>query len=233
MDRTPGGLVIPKGVSFAHLGDEDTGDVDWLVGIKPVDPSRIPPDEGDEQAERPPDLRVDEALEAHRVKHGAVSGLNADDRAKARELILRGLRPLLLHPGLVHYTQGPLRWGAIKHHIIPWDRHGHPTGDFLRESDCSGTNTWGLWLPLGWHFGLPDLVNGERWEAGFTGTMRQHGKIVVHESSWKVGDQIFYVGPDHVVTYTGGGFAFSHGSEAGPFKLDPHYRRIVEVRRYI
>jgi hypothetical protein len=228
MDRTPGGLLIPKGVNFAHLGDEDTGDVDWLVGIDVTDPADIQPDEGDEQVERPPNMEV------QRVTTGAVSGLGAKDRAKARELVLRGIYPLLQHPSQVHYTQGDLRWRAISQEIRAWDSHGHPSGKYLHNGDCSSTDTWLLWGPLKWHFGIEeDVVNGTDWTWGWTGTMRRHGKVVQHRENWKVGDQIFYEGPDHVITYTGGGFGFSHGSDDGPYKVDVDYRHIVETRRYI
>jgi cell wall-associated NlpC family hydrolase len=51
----------------------------------------------------------------------------------------------------------------------------------------------------------------------------------------KVGDSVLY-GPrptfEHVATYIGGGLVFSHGSEAGPFKLSAYYRPVAMVRRH-
>jgi cell wall-associated NlpC family hydrolase len=63
------------------------------------------------------------------------------------------------------------------------------------------------------------------------------GKLVVHESDVLVGDLAIYgSGPPgkHVAMCLGGGMIFSHGSEAGPFKLAVHYRPdLMEIRRYI
>ena len=39
---------------------------------------------------------------------------------------------------------------------------------------------------------------------------------------------------EHVAVCLGGGMVFSHGSEAGPFKLRLHYRPdLYQIRRYI
>lgn len=152
----------------------------------------------------------------------SVSGLSEAHRAQARELILHGVQHLMEHPGSVHYTQGASRWSGIDqhktdlHHILPF------------YGDCSSTATWLLWRAFHFvHPGMRDLVNGENWRAGYTGTIADHGKRVVYDASIKVGDLILY-GPaptySHVAVSIGGRRVFSHGSEGGPYILDMDYR---------
>jgi cell wall-associated NlpC family hydrolase len=67
--------------------------------------------------------------------------------------------------------------------------------------------------------------------------MLSHGKLVVHEENARVGDLVIYghgFPGEHVAMFIGGGKVFSHGSEAGPFKLDMDYRPDrMQIRRYI
>jgi len=160
----------------------------------------------------------------------SVSGLSEAHRAAARKTVLHGVDLLMAHPAAVHYTQGPLRWQGIDKNLLV------AKGQCIRYGDCSSTATWLLWNALS-VYGVHDIVNGQNWRAGFTGTMAQHGKRVVHDANIKVGDLVLY-GPaptfEHVAVAIGGGRVFSHGSEAGPFLLDMDYRRDRgEVRRYI
>lgn len=163
---------------------------------------------------------------------GAVSGLSDARRAQARRTILRGVDLLLRNPDAVHYTQGPLRWEGINRglHI--------QTGQHPTHGDCSSTHTWLLWCALtGVQPKIDDLVNGQHWKAGYTGTIIGRGKRVQHVSNAKVGDAVLY-GPlpfcEHVATYIGGGLVFSHGGEAGPFKLGVDYRLDrTAIRRHI
>lgn len=149
------------------------------------------------------------------------SGLSAEHAAHARDIVVEYCHALLAHPDQVHYTQGPDRWGGIA--------HNHTLKDLLPfYGDCSSTATFVLWRALNdVHKGTRDVVNGERWKAGFTGTIAQHGKRVVHDANIKVGDLILY-GPaptyEHVAVALGGGMVFSHGSEGGPYKLPLDYR---------
>jgi hypothetical protein len=67
------------------------------------------------------------------------------------------------------YTQGPERWSGLDRGI--WFPRLPPA------ADCSAAVTW--WIATGRHhmrgsLGV-DVVNGQRWEAGYTGTMIQHG----------------------------------------------------------
>jgi hypothetical protein len=163
---------------------------------------------------------------------GSVSGLSEAHRAEARHIVAKGAALLLAHPNAIHYTQGSHRWEGIDRHLLV------SRGQFPDECDCSSTATWLLWNALAVRFGVRDVVNGTHWRAGFTGTMLNHGKIVVHRKNIKVGDQAIYgrrgTTGSHVVTCLGGGVGLSHGSERGPLKVDLDYRGdLMVVRRYI
>lgn len=153
-------------------------------------------------------------------------------RASARAICARGCELLLAHIDDVHYTQGDARWEGIdrKLRVV---RH-----EFPHHGDCSSTVTWLLWNALTHARGtlnVPDLVNGEGWHAGYTGTLADHGTRV-HGASI-LGDLILYgSGPpyEHVTMALGGGMCFSHGGEAGPFKLGVDYRSDrAQTRRYL
>lgn len=167
------------------------------------------------------------------------SGLSEKDRATARRIIVKGVEVLMAHTAALHYSQdAKARWEGINGKIIPWDAKGRINGRFPKHGDCSSTDTYLLWLALEHHFGLGDIVNREKWLAGYTGTMISHGKPVRDLSALKVGDQIFYgasvAKTEHVVTSLGGRRVFSHGSEGGPYILDLAYRSDrVGVRRFI
>lgn len=163
----------------------------------------------------------------------SVSGLSPQHAAQARRTILKGVDLLLRNPAAVHYSQNAAqRWEGIDRDLRIQN------GEVITHGDCSSTHTWLLWCALtGVHPSIADLVNGEHWKAGFTGTIIHHGKPVVHISNAKVGDAILY-GPlpncEHVATYIGGGLVFSHGGEAGPFKLGVDYRPDrTAIRRHI
>lgn len=161
----------------------------------------------------------------------SVSGLSAAHRAGARSIVLHGAALLLRDPAGVHYTQGPQRWEGI-HSGLKISK-----GQYPHHGDCSSTHTWLLWNALR-HFGVSDdLVNGQHWSAGYTGTIAAHGKLVRKLAHAQIGDAVLY-GPaptfEHVATYIGGGMVFSHGSEAGPFKLPIDYRPDRHmIRRHI
>jgi hypothetical protein len=167
------------------------------------------------------------------------SGLNERDRDVARRLFVKGVEVLMAHPAQVHYSQNMVdRWEGIHDEIIPWTAAGRVNGKYPKHGDCSSTVTYLLWLALAHHFHLPDRVNGQNWQAGYTGTLIDHGKTVKDWSRLKVGDLIIYgssvSNTEHVAGSIGGRRAFSHGSEAGPFLVDFEYRSdIVAVKRYI
>lgn len=165
----------------------------------------------------------------------SVSGLKPHQRHIARELALQSMQLVLAHPGAVHYTQGPERWDGIDLKLDP------RKGQYPKHGDCSSTTTWALWVALHLRFGLADIVNGDRWEGGYTGTMAQHGRQVQRRDNAIRGDLVLY-GPapafEHVVMVEGWWhdkcYVISHGSEAGPFELPIDYRGdIGQIRRYI
>lgn len=167
------------------------------------------------------------------------SGLNARDRATARRLFIKGVEVLMAHPAGLHYSQNmQLRWEGIDKKIVPWTRTGQVNGKYPKHGDCSSTVTYLLWLALHNHFHLADIVNRLDWQAGYTGTLIDHGKTVKDWSRLKVGDLIIYgssvSNTEHVAGSIGGRRAFSHGSEAGPFIVDFEYRGdIVAIKRFI
>jgi hypothetical protein len=163
---------------------------------------------------------------------GAVSGLSERHRDEARKIIARGAALMLAHQSRVHYTQDARRWQGIDRQLLIAKGH-YP--DF---SDCSSSSTWLLWNGLHVNFGVRDVVNGTNWHAGYTGTILQHGKVVHHEQNIRVGDLAVYgrrgSTGEHVAVCLGGGYVFTHGSEAGPFKASLHYRSdLMCVRRFI
>lgn len=157
----------------------------------------------------------------------SVSGLSERHRKEAVDAALQAAILGLHHEPSIHYTQGPLRWQGIDRHRVA----AH--GEYPNFADCSAFVTWclwnGLWVRTGHH---SDIVNGQNWRAGYTGTLLLHGRAV---DSPIPGDAIIY-GPgtgEHVTLYTGGGLCVSHGSEAGPMLLPWRYRGDVRIRRYI
>lgn len=132
----------------------------------------------------------------------------------------------------MNYTEGPLRWNGIDNKRIP--------PRFPTWADCSSYYTWCDWTVYG---GGSDYINGEKWQAGYTGTMADHGKTVVggHLNA-KVNDAFLYgYRPDpgtiittHVARYVGNGRVISHGSQGGPYLLNWNYRGdLVLVKRYL
>lgn len=158
----------------------------------------------------------------------SVSGLSEKDRQHAINRVLQAAVLGYRHADLIHYTQGDLRWQGIDR------RRDASKGQYPFYADCSAYATWCLWNGLYLTFRHEDTVNGEHWQAGYTGTLMQHG---VRVTSPAPGDLVIYGSAwpgEHVAVYTGGGLVVSHGSEAGPFLLPVHYRPdALEYRRYI
>lgn len=166
----------------------------------------------------------------------SVSGLNARHRADARLRAKHAAVLALRHRDEVHYTQGFARWQGIKN-----DLHS-ARGQFPAFADCSSFVTWCLWNGLKVPHGTRDTVNDQRWQAGFTGTMLQNGKVVKHLKNVKTGDCVIYGVPGTTGKHTaivvgrqdGIPMVISHGSEGGPFFLPYNYRNdIMCIRRYI
>jgi hypothetical protein len=158
----------------------------------------------------------------------SVSGLSPAHARKAVNDTLQAAVLGLHHAPAIHYTQDERRWQGIDRHRVA------SSGEFPNYADCSAFATWCLWNGLRAHLGHSDVVNGERWEGGFTGTLLEHGRPVDAPAP---GDLAIYGSGfpgEHTAVYTGGGFVVSHGSEAGPLLLHLHYRGdLMQIRRYI
>lgn len=162
------------------------------------------------------------------ARQRSYSGLSPRQQVVAVRLAQQAAVLGFHHAPDIHYTQGPARWEGIN------TRKRSFHGEYPHYADCSAFVTWCLWNALQRHFGLPDIVNGQHWREGYTGTMVQHGRTV---SSPLPGDAIIYgAAPagEHTAIYTGGGLVVSHGSESGPLLLPWRYRSDVKViKRYI
>jgi hypothetical protein len=158
----------------------------------------------------------------------SVSGLSSHHVRQAVNLTLQAAVLGYHHAPAISYTQGDLRWQGIDR------RRDASRGEYPNYADCSAYATWCYWNGLHLHTGHSDIVNGEHWQAGYTGTMLEHGR---HVSRPIPGDAVIYGTSwpgEHVALYTGAGLVVSHGSEAGPFLLPWRYRSdVLEIRRYI
>jgi hypothetical protein len=165
----------------------------------------------------------------------SASGLSRDQRIRCRDRVVQAARLTLANKAQTHYTEGAQRWDGIKNH------RNAELGQFPVYSDCSSFATWCLWNGLVLRFGLGDIVNGEGWTAGYTGTMLEHGMVVRYASNALPVDCVLYgAGPpgEHVAVITdmvnGTPMVISHGSEPGPYYLAYNYRSdIIAIRRYI
>ena len=114
-------------------------------------------------------------------------------------------------------------------------------GRYPQHADCSAFVTWCLWNALHLGFGLDDIVNGDGWRGGYTGTLALHGREVKHLKNVIRGDVVLY-GPaptfEHTAIVVGHHqdkpVVVSNGSEPGPFLLAYDYRSDANmIRRYI
>lgn len=165
------------------------------------------------------------------------SGLTGRKKLHARSLTAHALDLGYKHAPSVHYTQGPKRWEGI-------DRNKRAyKGQYPHYADCSAYATWALWNGLS-HYHKPDVVNGEHWQGGYTGTMLDHGIVIHNPRHARRGDLVIYGAPgsngEHVATVrrlhpiTRLPYVISHGSEGGPYYLPYNYRTdIMCIRRTI
>jgi hypothetical protein len=163
----------------------------------------------------------------------SASGLNLTQRGECRERAVQAALLAHAHKDQVHYTEGKDRWlGITKKRVA-----SH--GEFAHFADCSSFATWCLWNGLAQLFHTEDVVNGEGWGAGFTGTMYKHGMVVPNIASVLRGDCVLYGPPpgQHVAIVVdvtdGTPMVISHGCEQGPFYLPYNYRSVHQIRRYI
>jgi len=158
----------------------------------------------------------------------SVSGLSREHVKRAVNGTLQAAIVGLHHAAKEHYTQDELRWQGIDRHRVA------ERGQFPNWSDCSSFVTWCYWNGLFVRGGHSDIVNGQHWLAGYTGTMLEHGRAV---SEPIPGDAIIYGTSwpgEHTALYTGGGLVVSHGGDPGPLLLPWRYRSdVLSIRRYI
>lgn len=165
----------------------------------------------------------------------SVSGLSKCERAIARDRAVHAAMLGLHHAPAIHYTQGAQRWEGIAQRKVA------RRGDFPTHADCSAFWSWCLWNGVELPFQVGDIVNGQRWLAGFTGTLAQHGRQVIHARNILNADLVLYgTGPTYqhvagvVGERNGKPLVVSHGSEGGPYLLPIDYRSdIGQIRRYI
>jgi CHAP domain len=214
------------------------------IDVEEVPLDEPPSDEGDDgKAHEATNGAIDEAeaLREEAAEQEALDpeGDDEDPAAAASGVNLKKLRARIVraamlghkHAPLVHYTLGPRRWDGIS------NRCRAHLGRFPRWADCSSYATWCFWDALGGPNAGPDVVNGESWKGGFTGTMKQHGRRVPGGLANALpGDLVLYGGGKgkHVTIVVAKNKVISHGSERGPVLVRPDYRSdIAEVRRYI
>jgi cell wall-associated NlpC family hydrolase len=124
----------------------------------------------------------------------------------------------------IHYTQSSARWSGISQHVCPYD--GVPP-----STDCSAFVTWIYWSAFGKG---SDFLNGQNWNAGYTGTMGDHGTSILLANA-RPGDVVLYGSSpyNHAVLYVGNNQVVSFGAD-GPAKLLPiNYRGDYHVRSYL
>jgi hypothetical protein len=239
-------LIINKEIKMpnAERDEDEEGGGDELHPLfEGLDIDQPPEDEGDadasehaskgklsEQVSVASDEDMQRAIADAQERTAAASppysGLNATQRKHVRNAVAHAANLAYKKRSAIHYTQGPRRWSGIANRLIAIK------GKFPPYADCSAFATWTLWNGLYLLYKLPDIVNGERWRAGYTGTLKMHGKTIKNEKNILVGDLALY--PRHVEVCIGGGKAISHGSEAGPslVRLNRRNDRIV-LKRYI
>jgi cell wall-associated NlpC family hydrolase len=124
----------------------------------------------------------------------------------------------------INYSQSPSRWSGISQRACPYNRVPPVT-------DCSAFVTWLFWSAFGKG---PDFINGQNWNAGYTGTMGNHGVPVLLANA-RPGDLVLYGNPpyDHVTLYVGNNKVVSFGQN-GPALLVPvNYRGDYHLRSYL
>jgi hypothetical protein len=157
--------------------------------------------------------------------------MNRTERKGARDVVTAAALLGVQHKDEVHYTQQwDLRWQGIE------SSRKAAQGQFPHHADCSAFVTWCLWQALG---DGPDVVNGERWTAGFTGTMVEHGKVIDDNRHAVRGDAVLYGSPTpfHTAIIIGRRdgklLAASHGEETGPYIVPWDAWQVNSIRRYI
>lgn len=142
----------------------------------------------------------------------------------------------------IHYSQDAiLRWRGIQNHWLAPDNQP----DY---ADCSSYTTWLFWQARTRVYGDAgaDVINGDSWRAGYTGTQAQHGRAVAMKDAI-AGQTLVFYGPSwddthHVVVWIGPqadhpewgtNVVVSHGQENGPRITNAFYRAdLLGARAY-
>ena len=106
----------------------------------------------------------------------SVSGLSSRHVKAAVDGVLQAAILGYKRREYIGYTQSVARWEGIDR------RRNASLGQFPRWADCSAFATWCYWNGLYLRGGHTDIVNGEHWEGGYTGTMMEHGQRVLRSS---------------------------------------------------
>ena len=228
--------VEPQGVLLDEVVDLDVEDVEL---------DEPPEDEGDDGAAHQGTNGAVDEVQALREEAAEQEALDPEDfpvdedeegavGVNIRKLRLRIIRAAMLghkHAPQVHYTMGARRWDGIT------NRCRAHRGQFPRYADCSSYVSWCIWDALGGPSAGPDVVNGQLWKGGYTGTMKNNGRRVPGGLANALpGDLVLYGAGTgkHVTIVVAKNKVISHGSEGGPYLVKPDYRNdIAEVRRYI
>lgn len=156
--------------------------------------------------------------------------MNRQERKTARDLATAAALLGIAHKDQIHYTQSaPARWEGISKHLLA------AKGQFPHHADCSAFVTWCLWQALGHG---PDIVNGQDWKAGYTGTLVQHGKVIADHRHAVRGDAVLYGNPVYhtaivIGRHDGQLVVASHGEESGPYVVPWDAWPVNSIRRYI
>ena len=181
--------------------------------------------------------------------------LDSKTREVARYVVKLALYSAV-HEDREDYTQGPQRWDGIDNsRDYPEQPH---------HADCSAhTGTWLTWAARRHVRGSAgvDVINGQSWKRGYTGTMIEHGarhRSTTSTTKWHPGrTHVFYADhgstPTHTAVFVGDVWleagtryngkiltkrkyarkvVISHGRTAGPEAWTFNYRRIVQARAY-
>jgi hypothetical protein len=130
------------------------------------------------------------------------------------------------------YTEGSLRWSGISEQRRSID------GQYPPFADCSAFVTWCYWDATRW-LDLPDVLNGANWEAGYTGTLVEHGEHI-EVGHTEPGDICLYGGtewvPQHATMTIGGErvISFGHQGDPGVYPINLNGELpIVGIRRFL
>lgn len=171
--------------------------------------------------------------------HGTVTR-----RSAARDKIVRAALAALAQQGRMTYTMGPARWSGIVRKLRRYKGQTPPS------ADCTSLISWIYWdaLKVEINRGLGDILNGQRWEGGYTGTMldSRRGKVVARGVTAARlvkllrGDVVLYGVPGTtgahgaIVVDPGRRLCVSFGSQGGPYLVKLDYRTdVIAVKRFI